>query len=532
MPTHNTTATPMSAATVAGVRQTEPAYASRPLKPFKSIAVIVTALGGILAFSWGSALREQAQMVEDFTRATRQQVHASREALTARLDALDQDTRMLTDLVEHSDAGKTPDTLTERRIWEGAFRALAVVVSQYRAIALVDAAGKIEVLASDPTETPDTVSALIPDTQRLAREVAAKNTKALGKTARYGERSFLLYGTPVRGGRAIVVASDAAIFLGAVGWTPLPAARLFVTDPAGVVWGGCETSGGCRATPAGVTDDQFEVEVPPTMRFSSRGARGRAVSSERPPAVRISDSIDRPTGTWVVTWVASTRGIIDQQRSMLSRVVLTALAAALAVAIIGALILRQQRKAVELEGRLRFAQALASARETSESIVENAPLGVLGVSKEGRVVLANSFLTERFGAIRIGAPLREAFSGSGAEWGDTLEPLLTDEAIAKSGGADRPGDPVAGHRLAAVPRAGGTGARPGVRRARLRAGRGSIGDPQPREPAGARREADHRRRAVGRHRPRDRQPAGGGARARRAGAARASAPGRAPKISG
>jgi signal transduction histidine kinase len=406
------------------------------LKPFKSIAVIVTALAGILAFSRGSALREEAQMVEDFTHATRQQAHASSEALRARLDALDQDTRMLTDLVEHSDTGRTPDAVTERRIWEGAFRALAVVVPQYRTIALVDAAGKLEVLESDPTETPDMVTALIPDTQRLAREVTAKNAKALGKTARYGARSFFLYGTPVRGGRAIVVASDAAIFLGAVAWTTLPAARMFVTDPAGVVWGGCETSGGCRATPAGVTDDQLDVEVPPMMRVSSRGARGRAVNTEHRPAVQISERVDRPTGSWVVTWVASTRGIYEQQRSMLARVVLTAMAAALAVAIIGAVILRQQRKAVELEGRLRFAQALASARETSESIVENAPLGVLGVSKEGRVVLANSFLTERFGAIRIGAPLREAFSGSGAEWGDTLEPLLTDEAIAKHDGAE------------------------------------------------------------------------------------------------
>ena len=71
---------------------------------------------------------------------------------------------------------------------------------------------------------------------------------------------------------------------------------------------------------------------------------------------------------------------------MVARVVLTAMAAALAVAVVGAMILRQQRKAVELEGRLRLAQALASARQTSESIVENAPLGVLGVShgRQGR----------------------------------------------------------------------------------------------------------------------------------------------------
>jgi two-component system sensor histidine kinase HydH len=405
-----------------GASATEPAYAWRPLKPFKSIAVIVAALAGILALSLASVRREQDRLVADFTLATRQQVHASVEALTARLDALDEDTRMLTDLVERSGDGRAPDPETERRVWQGAFRALAVVVAQYRTIALVDASGNIEILASDPTETADTVTALIPHTQRLAVEVAAKNAKALGKTARYGERSFLLYGTPVRGGRAIVVASDAAIFLGAVAWTPLPAARLFVTDPAGVEWAGCETSAGCRATPSGPPKTQLDVELPVAQPSGMRGSR--IERSERIPAIEVSERVDRPTGGWVVTWLASTRAIADRQRSMEARVVLAAMAAAMAVAAVGALILRQQRKAVTLEGRLRFAQALASARETSQSIVEHAPLGVLGLSKEGRVVLANSFLTDRFGPIRLGVPLREAFSGAGAEWAATLEPLL------------------------------------------------------------------------------------------------------------
>ena len=35
-------------------------------------------------------------------------------------------------------------------------------------------------------------------------------------------------------------------------------------------------------------------------------------------------------------------------------------------------------------------------------------------------MLANSFLTDRFGPIRIGAPLAEAFTGPGAEWAATL----------------------------------------------------------------------------------------------------------------
>jgi two-component system, NtrC family, sensor histidine kinase HydH len=416
--------------TVADAGLTDVGYAWRPLRPFKNIAVVVTALAGILALSLASVHREQEQLVEDFTRDTRQQAHVSVEALSARLDALDQDTRMLTDLVEHSGDGVAPDAATERRVWEGAFRALAVVVAQYRTIALVDARGAIEIFASDPSETPATVAALVPHTQRLALEVAARNARALGQTARLGNRSFLLYGTPVSGGRAIVVASDAASFLGAVAWSAAPTARLFVTDPAGMVWADCETSGGCRISPSGAPQqNQLEIEVP-MVQFGGRGAH--VVRSERLPAVQISERVDRPTGSWVVTWLASTRALAEGHRSMVARVVLTAVAAALAVAVIGMLVLRQQRKAVELEGRLRFAQALASARETSQSIVENAPLGVLGVSKDGRVVLANNFLAERLGPIRIGAPLREAFADAAGEWGRALEPLLLTSSDGKT----------------------------------------------------------------------------------------------------
>src|SRR5204863_8461445 len=111
----------------------------------------------------------------------------------------------------------------------------------------------------------------------------------------------------------------------------------------------------------------------------------------RAPAVRITQAVDRPTGTWTLTQVASSEAIVSREQALLLRLVATAMAAAFAVALVGLLVLRQQRKAMSLEGRLHYAQALASARETSESIVENAPLGVLGIAHDGRVVLANRF---------------------------------------------------------------------------------------------------------------------------------------------
>jgi signal transduction histidine kinase len=406
------------------------------VRTFASIGVLLGALAGILAVSVASALSEQKQLMAGFTATTRQQVHVSAEALSARLDALDQDTRMLVDLVESSRRKSDTDAATERRVWEGAFRAMAVVVAEYRTISLVGPDGTLEVMVSAPSVTPETIEALRPPTRRFAAEISLKRLNALGSPVSHGGRSFLLYGTPLRGGGAIVVASDAAVFLGAVARTPPFNARLFVTDPAGVVWSDCETAGGCRATPSDAISKALAgTNVPPRpATWQGQGAHASTMWSA--PTIEVSERLTRPTGGWMVTWVASTADLVARERSLLERVILTTLAAAMAVGLAGTFILRQQKKAVTLESRLEVAQALASARETSQSLVENAPLGVLGVSPDLRVVLANGFLTERLGPIRIGEPLREAFSEPGRGLLDELEPLMLAAARGEAGATE------------------------------------------------------------------------------------------------
>jgi two-component system sensor histidine kinase HydH len=416
------------------------------LRTVARIAVILAALAGVLGVSVTSALREQEQLLDQFTVTTQEQVHASTGVLSARLDQLDQDTRMLTDLVNRSGASHEPDV--ERRIWASTFQALAVVVPQYRTIALFQSDGPPLVLAVDPTESQATVEALLPHNRALARQIIATHARALGKpAARYGDRAFLLYGVPVDNGGAIVVSSDVAIFLTAAAWTKLPSARLFVTDPASTIWSGCETTTGCRVNPDDPVHKYLRTasSVDTVDKYVRQAGAGvtrigphasEALGLGRAPAVLISARVQRPTGEWTVSWLASSQPIVARERSLLIRLILTALGTALAVAGVGAAILRQQRKAVALEGQLRYAQALAAARETSESIVANAPLGVLGVSQDGRVVVANPFLTKRLGPIQVGAPVAEAFSGEGTEWIRELLPQLTLER--PPGGEPRP----------------------------------------------------------------------------------------------
>ena len=65
-------------------------------------------------------LREQERLMDEFTDTTRRQAHASVDALSARLDALDQDTRMLADLLERSHGRGAAALESEHRVWEAA----------------------------------------------------------------------------------------------------------------------------------------------------------------------------------------------------------------------------------------------------------------------------------------------------------------------------------------------------------------------------------------------------------------------------
>ena len=253
-----------------------------------------------------------------------------------------------------------------------------MVVPHYRIISLNNPNGEVEILAVDPTENSPTVEALTPPMQHLAREVSSRREKAIGEPARFGTRSFLLYGTPVKGGGAVIVASDAAMFLAAGSWPSQAAARLFVTDPGGVVWADCSTPGGCSATDSETVTKYFQAAAPVGGADQPRSGGGSSASAAS-SAVQVSEPVERPTGNWVVTWVASSRAIMDRQAWLLSRVVISAIGAAFAVAGVGFFIMRQQRRALALENELRYARAVAAARDLENQLVRAEKLITVGV---------------------------------------------------------------------------------------------------------------------------------------------------------
>ncbi len=339
-------------------------------------AIILVALAAVMGLSMSSATVEQERLLQEFTTETRQQVHSSAEALS-RLDSVHQDMRMLADLVERSRQERQLDTATERRVWESAFRALAVVVVHYRIIALVRGDGALDVLAVDPTENRATADGILADVVKLGTTTAAKGTETVGQPARFGARSFLIYTTPVAGGGAIVVASDAALLLRSVAWPQLPASRLFVTDPSGVVWSGCETSAGCR-----IADHEV---VPSYVRSATRSPlsldteQAARLGLFRASAISVSEKVSRTTGDWVVSWIASTQAILRREQSLLARIATTGVAAAIVVALVGMVVLRQQRRAAVLAEQLRYARAQAKAHDLENQLIRADRLITVGV---------------------------------------------------------------------------------------------------------------------------------------------------------
>ena len=74
---------------------------------------------------------------------------------------------------------------------------------------------------------------------------------------------------------------------------------------------------------------------------------------------------------------------MDRQAWLLSRVVISAIGAAFAVAGVGFFILRQQRRALALENELRYARAVAAARDLENQLVRAEKLITVGVLSAG-----------------------------------------------------------------------------------------------------------------------------------------------------
>ncbi len=96
-----------------------------------------------------------------------------------------------------------------------------------------------------------------------------------------------------------------------------------------------------------------------------------------------------------MAFIASAAEIDAREERLVAQLLLTSAAVIATMLGVGFFIVRQRASAAALGARLQTAQEIANLRERSERILENVPAGILGVTADGRIAMANRFYTER-----------------------------------------------------------------------------------------------------------------------------------------
>jgi signal transduction histidine kinase len=93
---------------------------------------------------------------------------------------------------------------------------------------------------------------------------------------------------------------------------------------------------------------------------------------------------------WSLDLRSSTAAIDARQRSTVWQVLLTSAGVMFTMLLGGAFVVRQQRRLATLAVELKAARQLADLRERSDKILDNVSVGVLGATRDGKVVFANT----------------------------------------------------------------------------------------------------------------------------------------------
>jgi signal transduction histidine kinase len=379
------------------------------VKRFPFVTVMILLVGGVLGGSVWMMRRAGREALHEFRLAQSQLAHDTAVALFGYLDSFDRDTRLLATLAQGT-RRQPIGRGAQDQIVLTAFQALATVVPHYRTICLF-APGRDPIIAVDPTEDRAQVAPqLVAVSADLAASLAhASPTAWRGPvTLSPSRRSFYLSAAALGGGETVVVTSDAAMMLESVSRSP-SGQGLAVIDPNGQPWVGCEQRQRCRLLPDGTertalfntfaaARDRDELDASAAVR--ALGFPARIVVGTTAP-------VRSALGRWSVAMVASAADIDVRHRAFLWQLLLTSIGVAVAMLTVGIFLLRQHATAAALTARLQAAEELASLRERSERVLENVPVGILGLTRYGAPALTNRFFKDRI----VGPPARTAQTG-------------------------------------------------------------------------------------------------------------------------
>jgi two-component system sensor histidine kinase HydH len=389
------------------------------------ISIAILAIAAVLAFAAHDLRLERTRLLDDFAASQRALAQEIGRDLAKELQEVDEDSRLVATMVERSYAGLPPSA--KNALVMSAFQALATVVRHYRMVGLFGPSGA-KLVASDPNEPRAAVKEIVELSSATARRARGSRSAFLDGVHESGGRQFYLYAAPVNQDEVLVVASEARLLLHGPLRPRSPNVRYFAIDPSRAMWVGCREVDSCRALPlaqwSAVEGLRGFAEHLVTPSGASWGAEGLASAFGLPQrsAVLGWHTFEGPGHQpWMVGVINSAVTLESRERSLTRRLWVVALALVISLGAVAALVLRHLRRSAVLHERLRTAQQIAYLRERSEKIVENVPVGLIGLTRDGSVALVNRFLQERVGQVTMGAPLPQAFPAPAGQVGAALE---------------------------------------------------------------------------------------------------------------
>jgi len=388
----------------------DPDNARRVVAPAALLALV-----GVLAVVAHGLHAERSRITQEHLETQHILAREASMDLADRLRGLEEDARLIAGFVERTDDAALQPA-AQLRVLTAAAEALVSVVRPYRRISVHDAAGRELAHAADPTRGAELTG---PAAQQGAREASLQALQSRRSVfvsrLESGSRALGFYALPTADSHAVVIVTDVGAMLSSVLRPRTAAGRFVVVDPASTVWIGCGQPGGCEAVPMGtwVTERPWRLLVArggedEGVAFGEADLARALALPERDVLTAWQAARDPTGGRWVVTTVLSSAVQDAAESAVIERLAATGGAIVLALGGLAALIIRQQQRNARLGVRLLQAQEIARVRERSDLIINQVPVGILGISKSGNIVFANRFLEERLGPLTRGAPLGTA----------------------------------------------------------------------------------------------------------------------------
>jgi two-component system sensor histidine kinase HydH len=389
------------------------------------ISIAILAIAAVLAFAAHDLRFERTRLLDDFAASQRALAQEIARDLGKELQEVDEDSRLVASMVEHT-YSPLPASAKNALVLS-AFQALATVVRHYRLVGLFGPSGPV-LVASDPNEPDAAVRQIVNLSRAAAKRARGSGSALLDGVHEADGRQFYLYAWPVNAREVLVVASEARLLLHGPLRPRAPNVRYFALDPDRAMWVGCREVSSCRALPLaqwsaieGLQGFAQHLSSPSGAAWGAERMAAAFGLPQRSAVVGWYTVEGLGKQSWIVGVVNSAATLEWRERSLSRRLLVVASSLIFCLGLVAVLVLRHLRRSAVLHERLRTAQEIAHLRERSEKIVENVPVGLIGLNQDGTVALVNRFLQERVGQVTVGVPLLEAFPAPSRPLAATLD---------------------------------------------------------------------------------------------------------------